>query len=352
MRVAIVGGGIAGAMLASRLLRHTEPAAVELFLGGRPAGADATGASGGLVRGYETDRDACRLAVESLAELLGSSTLRQWSDYREIGSVYLTGSAADPTGQLDIVNDLVPGSASAACDDELAARCPLLGLPLGTVGIIERRAGYLSPARLRAAVLAEVASANRATVHDIEVDAVARGPLVRLGDGTERGYDVVVVAAGAWSLRLLAAAGTDCGALRTKRIQYSVYPGAPAGLGAFVDETSGLYGRPTDDGGLLIGLPSDEWDVDPDAVAPDGLLAARVAARARARLGAMIGNGTALRTVASFDGYAESPGLVLRPAEPVTGLYSFTGGSGGAAKTVLAASRRAVDDLLRRATVT
>ena len=123
--------------------------------------------------------------------------------------------------------------------------------------------------------------------------------------------------------------------------------GCPAGLGAFVDETSGLYGRPTADGDLLIGLPSDEWDVDPHAVVGDPDLTARVTAGVRSRFGAGIGAAPATRTVASVDCYADPPGLALRATAPGSPLFSFTGGSGGAAKTALGASRRAASQLLQ-----
>jgi glycine/D-amino acid oxidase-like deaminating enzyme len=100
MRVAIVGGGIAGALLGWRLTQVTDRVDVEVFAGGRPGAADATGASGGLVRGYESDAVACRLAAESLAELVGSPTLREWSDYREVGSVYLAAAGTAPAALI------------------------------------------------------------------------------------------------------------------------------------------------------------------------------------------------------------------------------------------------------------
>lgn len=345
MRVAVVGGGIAGALLAWRLTTHTRPASVEVFLGG-PGTADATGASGGLVRAYETDPQACRPAAESLAELLASATLREWSDYREVGSVYLAASTVNPAGALRTIEDLVPRSAVVASSAELADQSPFRGLPPGTIGIVERHAGYVSPTRLRAAVLAHITAAG-VIVHERAVVGVTAAPAVRLADGTQRRVDAVVVAAGAWSGPLLATAGTDTGALRTRRVQYDLRRGCPTGLGAFVDETSGLYGRPTGDGGLLLGLPSDEWDVDPRAVVPDSDLADRVTVTARTRLGATVGAAPATRTIASFDCYADPPGLTLRATAPGSPLFSFTGGSGGAAKTALSTSREAADRLLR-----
>ncbi|MGG7609836.1 hypothetical protein ACQ5JZ_10565, partial [Streptomyces sp. ZG43] len=50
------------------------------------------------------------------------------------------------------------------------------------------------------------------------------------------------------------------------------------------------------------------------------------------------------RSVAACDCYHDPAGLALRPLGG--GLHTFTGGSGGAAKTVVAASRRAARALL------
>lgn len=345
MRVAVVGAGIAGTVLAWRLGGH-EGTTVELFTGGHAGGhpgGDATGASGGLVRAYETDPTACRLATESLVELLASPELREWSGYREVGSVYLTDGSVDPTAALAGIAELLPGSAAAADRRDLADRCPLRGLPADVVGVVERRAGYLSPARLRTTLLHRIRAAGT-VVSAVDVAAVTATPGIRLADGTERRFDTVVVAAGAWSAGLLTGPDAEPVGLRTKRIQYSLYPHCPTGLGTFVDETTGLYGRRTGDGSLLIGLPSDEWDVDPAAVHPDRFLERRVAVAAAGRLGVAC-RGRPIRTVASFDCYASAPGLTLRRTTVGPAVFSFTGGSGGAAKTVLAASRRAVQDL-------
>ncbi|MEU4215444.1 FAD-dependent oxidoreductase [Actinoplanes sp. NPDC026623] len=349
MRVAIVGGGLAGAALAWRLSGRAGSPAVEVFVTGRSARSDATGLSGGMVRAYETGPDACRAATESLVELLGSAELRRWSEYREVGSVYLAGPGADPAAALAAIGELLPGSAASATADQLAARFPFLGLPPGTVGVVERRAGYVSPGRLRDALLERVAALG-GTVREDPVAGVTAAPAVRLADGTTRPFDVVVVAAGVWSGPLLAAAGAATVTLRTKRIQYDLRSGCPVGLGAFVDETSGLYGRPAAGGRLLVGLPSDDWDLDPRALAPDPELASRVTTAVRRRLGDGVG-AASIRTVAALDCYVDPPGFALRRAVPDAPLFSFTGGSGGAAKTALAASREAARGLLHIASV-
>jgi glycine/D-amino acid oxidase-like deaminating enzyme len=347
MRVAIVGGGLAGSLLAWRLSVHGDElstggadraAGPEISLyarclgtrlaapawsvgGGAPSFVDATSASGGIVRAYEPDAAARRAASDSLSELRSSPLLRSWSAYREIGSFYLTRS--HPT-----LADL-PSSAHLLTRDQL----PFHALPLGTVGIVEPHAGHISPHALRNNALA----AARAHVHTEPVAAVTASPAIRLADGTEHHFDAVVVAAGPWSPRLLPAAG-----LRTKRIQYNLYRSSPPVLGAFVDETTGLYGRPGPDGALLAGLPTDGWDADPDRPPVDHDLAGRVTAALRLRFGAAP---PVSRTVGAVDCYADPPGLALRPVEPGSRLFSFTGGSGGAVKTALAESRRAAQAL-------
>lgn len=345
LRVAVVGGGIAGALLAWRLHQGWRQAVVQVFVGAadRP---DASAASGGLVRGFEVDPGACALAAESMAELGRNATLREWARYRNAGSLYLLPPGADPTASLLTVDSLLPGSATVLSTAQLARRFPLHGLPEGTIGIAERHAGYLSPDSLRAAVLAELA-ARGVTIRRLDVAGVTTAPALRLSDGTRLRYDVVVVAAGAWTPRLLAASALPGQGMRGKQIQYTLVRGDAAleGLGPFVDDTSGLYGRPADGGGFLLGLPSRHWDVVPGAVSPDPELATEVLACAARRLG--VPDLAPRRTVASSDCYHQPPGLAIRRCMPGSALFTFSGGSGGAAKSILAASRVAAHTLIR-----
>jgi glycine/D-amino acid oxidase-like deaminating enzyme len=333
VRIAVVGGGLAGALLAWRLCRAAPHTEIDVHTARHP---DASGASGGLVRGFDESPDACRSAAESIAELCGDNTLRAASGYREVGSVYLLPPGVDRSASIRIVADLVPGSVSV-----LTGAYPFLGLRPGTTVVAERRAGYLSPALLRAAVLGWLADGG-ATIRSVPVTHV--GSTLRLADGRTTGYDAVVVAAGARTPALLAASGLATDGLRTKQIQYAVYPGRLPGLGAFLDGETGLYGRPYGDDGFLLGLPSDRWDVDPTGVRLDRELVARTTEQARCLLG-VPATDRLNRTVVSADCYRDPPGLALR--EVVAGVFTFTGGSGGAAKTVLAASRTAAALLVR-----
>ena len=82
----MIGAGIAGTLLARRLTGYPD---VEVDLVTGAPGTDATAASGGGVRGFETHPEQRRLAVESLAELFETPALLEQAGYVETGCTYL-----------------------------------------------------------------------------------------------------------------------------------------------------------------------------------------------------------------------------------------------------------------------
>ncbi|MGH3942275.1 MAG: FAD-dependent oxidoreductase [Pseudonocardiaceae bacterium] len=345
MNLAIVGGGLAGALLAWRLTQRPYQLRPDLFVSELSLGADATGASGGLIRAFEADPAQCVDAATSLAELLADPMLQTWADYRQVGSVYALNAGTDPSESLTTVASAVPGSAQVAAPRDLPATHPLRLLPDDVVCVIERRAGYLSPQRLRTSVLRKLA-ADGLPIHRVPVAEIRPDPAVCLPDGTVAPYDAVVVAVGAWTALLLRRSGLPTAGLRTKQIQYTVCRAQLCGVGTFVDETSGLYGRPDEPGTVLLGLPCDRWDLEPDAAIPDVELTARVLKQATMCFGSALTSVFPERVVAAVDSYADPPGLRLRSILPDSPLYTFTGGSGISAKAALAASRTAAAALV------
>jgi glycine/D-amino acid oxidase-like deaminating enzyme len=338
VRVCVAGGGLAGALLAWRLARLAGTR-VDLMTGHtrtRPA-ADATAASGGAVRAYDTLPEQRELAIASLAELLASPVLREWARYRETGFAYLRAGPADLAAELAEIERELPGSADLTSPEQ-AFRGPDGGAGWAgdqtAVVVRERQAGCISPAGLRDAILAELAASPRVRMRHAALDGLAAGA-----------YDAVVLAAGAWTPRLLRGLGLPAEGYRTRSIQYTVYDAGPLRPPAFADETTGLYGLPSADGGMLLGLPTAEWDV-PAGPAP---LTRPLHDRARRLAAACLPGlklGDARRRVAAADCFCDPPVLALRPVSgPVTGLFTFTGGSGGCAKSALAASQRAARQL-------
>ena len=363
MRVLVAGGGLAGSLLAWRLAQQ-RGTQIELITGRagpskpRPV-TDATAASGGAVRAYDALPEQRELAIASLVELLASPVLRDWASYRETGFAYLHAGPADgpadglADGRAEIeravaeIERALPGSA------ELTSPAEAFGGQDGGPGwagdeagdgaravVRERRAGYTSPGRLRDAVLADLAARSCAVLRDATLDSAAD-----FAGGNTAGYDAVVLAAGAWTPALLRASGRPAGGYRTRSIQYTVYDAGPVRPTAFADERTGLYGLPTADGGLLLGLPTTEWDVPPGA-AKATLSLHEAAARLAAGCFPRLKLGEARQRVAAVDCYCDPPVLALREVsgQPPR-LFTFTGGSGGAAKSALAASLRAARQL-------
>ncbi|MFC4912047.1 NAD(P)/FAD-dependent oxidoreductase [Actinomadura gamaensis] len=337
MRICVVGAGLAGALLAWRVRLADRTAEVELA--GPPEPADATAASGGIVRGFEPDAALRREATASLAELHGSRLLRGWAGYRETGSVYIQAGPPPAPSDLAEMCAALPGSA-------VLADAP--GFPDRPPAVVERRAGHISPGALRREIVADLLriGGRRTTAPVTGLTEEPDGSLTLHHGAASAPFDLVVLAAGPWTPGLLTRLGLARDGLRTKRVQYTVHEAEHGPGAAFVDETTSLYGRPYGDH-LLLGVPSDRYDVDPDDRRPEPALAHAASALARVTFPALR-LGPAVRTVVAADCYHPDPGLRLRPVSGASArLSTFTGGSGGAAKTALAASRTAAEELLR-----
>src|SRR5690242_3378579 len=135
MRLCIVGGGLVGATLAWRMAGAATGWRVELAAdGARP---DATAASGGAVRGYETDPEQRWLALASLAELLGSHTLRTWTDFHPVESTYLRAGVDGLAAAAAEIEHALPGSVELVEAGELARR-GWADVPPDAVAVVER----------------------------------------------------------------------------------------------------------------------------------------------------------------------------------------------------------------------
>jgi hypothetical protein len=342
VRACILGGGLAGALLTWRMAQSESGWLIDVVLGGR-TGCDATAASGGAVRAFENDRRQRELATSSLLELLDSPTLRDWSGYQPAETVYLSAQVGVVPGAVAELQAALPGSAELLDAGDLRRR-GWAGVADGQQAVLERAAGYTAPDRFRTGVLADVRRHRSVSLIADEVTAIAcrdDGTVSCRVAGLDRSYDVVVVAAGSWTGAVLRASGLPADGYRTKSIQYSIYPVGPWSPSEFVDEHTGLFGRPTIDGQLLLGLPTDEWDVDPDRPALTPALHDR-ATELAARRFPHLRLGPATTRVSSTDCYCDVQMLALRSVvNSGHRLFTFSGGSGGSVKTVLAASRHA-----------
>jgi glycine/D-amino acid oxidase-like deaminating enzyme len=144
----------------------------------------------------------------------------------------------------------------------------------------------------------------------------------------------VVLAAGAWSPRICRELGIDLHA-RPKAID-TVAVARPADLPShmvFIDNVQGNYFR-TEAGGLtLVGVPCQEWDIDPDTLGSGlpphaaGLGAQLVTHRIPA-----MERATLARGYRAFDGYSRDRHAILGAVDGVDGLYLATAFSGSGFK--------------------
>lgn len=321
-----MGAGIAGAMLAWRLSAHRAVTAVDLVTGraGRP---DASRLSGGIVRGFEPHPAARRLATASLAELLADRRMRSMAGFRRAPFDYLLPRHDVDATAVAEIDTAVPNSVefrSAGTDARWDS------LPADTVVLREWRAGRVLVHRWRIRLLVELAGRPRV--------AIQHGAL-RL-----REPDRTVYATGAWT-PLLLDTGPDQ-TFRSKAIQYGVYRIRGRRPDGFVDALTGLYGCPIGRRELLLGLPSDRHDVAGGVGTVDADHQHRVEYLAGKRFPWLRWSADRL-VVAGSDCYVDPPVLALRPVPGRDDrVHTFTGGSGGAAKSVLAASRIAARQLL------
>src|SRR5215218_5137019 len=178
MHFSVIGGGVAGALLAWRLAQQPDVDRVTLAPGA--AGRrDATAVSGGAVRGYETEAVQRRLAIDSLTELLADDRLRNWAGYTRTGSHYRSDDTASVEAGAAEVSAALPDSVRLLTGTELRDR-GWAGEDLdgpGVVAVEEWQAGYLDPERLRRCVLADLAGRG-------DVELLAEVPVTDLMPGS------------------------------------------------------------------------------------------------------------------------------------------------------------------------
>src|SRR5262249_59002449 len=137
----------------------------------------------------------------------------------------------------------------------------------------------------------------------------------------------VVLAAGAWSSRLAREIGLDLRA-RPKAID-TVAVTRPPELSTphmvFIDNVLGNYFRPEAGGLTLVGVPCQEWDIDPDTLGsglpPD---AAGHGAELLTRRIPLMEGATLARGYRAFDGYSEDRHAILGAVDGIDWLYLAT----------------------------
>jgi glycine/D-amino acid oxidase-like deaminating enzyme len=336
--VVVVGGGVNGASIAYALASKGVKRVVLLEKGALASGA--SGRSSALVRMHYTNEWDARLAWASFPvfthweELMGGPPVfthtgfvnvvaPAYADALRKNVEMLRGIGVDTVALTPAeLRDLQP---FASVDDiGAAAYEPASGYanPQDTVDGFARRARELG-----AAIRPWTAVTGIHTTESRVVGVETASGRIDAG--------AVVVAAGAWAPRLCREIGLALPA-RPKAIDTVVVTRPPELSDphmVFIDNVLGSYFRPESGILTIVGVPCQEWDVDPDTLGT-GLppTASSVGAQILTHRIPAMERATLSRGYRAFDGYSEDRHAILGTVGGIDGLYLATAFSGSGFK--------------------
>jgi len=335
--VVVIGGGVNGASIAYALAaRGVKAVLVE-------KGALASGASGrssALVRMHYTNEWDARLAWASFP------VFRNWTELMGGPGVFTH------TGFVNVVApqfadhlrrnvEMLKGigvNTTAITGAELRELQPFANVDDIGAAAYEPDSGYANPAETVVGFRRRATELGARVLQWTAVTRVIRQESRVTGVETSAGRidaGSVIVAAGAWSRRLCAEIGLELHA-RPKAIDTVAVTRPPElakGHMVFIDNVQGNYFRPESGGLTLVGVPCQEWDIDPDTM-QTGLPpeAAGVGAQLLTHRIPVMERATLSRGYRAFDGYSADRHAILGRVDGIDGLYLATAFSGSGFK--------------------
>ncbi len=269
IRIAVIGGGIAGASAAYALAAAAEVTVLERE---STCGYHSTGRSAALFTECYGDPVVRRLAMagrgffEQPPPGFSDEPLVRPRPVMFVGThaqqAELATARADYSAMVPAVTDIPTA--------EAVRRCPVLDPEVIAGGIIEPEARDIDVAALHLGFLRGIRSRGGTVVTSAGVSrlvADGTGWLVTAGDDTQH-FDVVVNAAGAWCDVVGAMAGAQpIGLVPKRRTAFTFSPGAesrPLPWPMVIDVAEQFYFRP--EGVHVLASPCDETPVEPHDV--------------------------------------------------------------------------------------
>ena len=335
--VVVIGGGVNGTSIACALASR----GVKVLLVEK--GALASGASGrssALVRMHYTNEWDARLAwasfpvFEHWSELMGGPPV-----FTRTGFVNVVAPpyAANLRRNVEMLRSIGVNT-TALTAAELKALQPCANVEDIGGAAYEPDSGYADPAETVEGFRRRAEDLGARIMPWTAVTKIDRRESRVRGVETSAGRveaEAVVLAAGAWSGRLGRDIGLDL-RMRPKAID-TVAVTRPAELREphmiFIDNVLGNYFRPEAGGLTLVGVPCQEWEIDPDTLGT-GLppqAASRGAELLTHRIPAME-RATLARGYRAFDGYSQDRHAILGRVDGIDGLYVATAFSGSGFK--------------------
>jgi glycine/D-amino acid oxidase-like deaminating enzyme len=335
--VVVVGGGVNGASIAYALAARGVK--IVLVEKGALAGG-ASGRSSALVRMHYTNEEDARLAWASFP------VFRNWTELMGAPAVFTH------TGFVNVVApqyaehlrrnvEMLKGlgvNTSALTGAELKELQPFANVEDIGAAAYEPDSGYANPAETVEGFRRRATELGARILQWTAVTRVLRQESRVTGVDTSAGRidaGSVIVAAGAWSKRLCEEFGLALPA-RPKAIDTVAVTRPPELRNPhmiFIDNVLGNYFRPEGGGLTLVGIPCQEWDIDPDTLGT-GLppQAADVGAQLLTHRIPAMERATLARGYRAFDGYSADRHAILGRVDGIDGLYLATAFSGSGFK--------------------
>jgi glycine/D-amino acid oxidase-like deaminating enzyme len=336
--VVVIGGGVNGASIAYALAARGVKRVVLLEQG--PLAHGASGRSSALVRMHYTNEWDARLAWASFP------VFRHWSElmggppvFTHTGFVNVVGPQY--TEALGKNIEMLRGigiNTTALTPAELRELQPFARVDDLGAAAYEPDSGYANPVDVVEGFGRRARELGASVRLWTPATAVLRRESRVTGVETAAGVihaGAIVVAAGAWAPRLCREMGLALPA-RPKAIDTVAVTRPPElarGHMVFIDNAQGSYFRQEAGGLTLVGVPCQEWDVDPDTLGT-GLPphAAGVGASILTHRIPAMEAATLARGYRAFDCYSTDRHAILGPVDGVDGLYLATAFSGSGFK--------------------
>src|SRR5216117_4319886 len=335
--VVVVGGGVIGTSIAFALASAGVKRVTLLEKGALASGA--SGRSSALIRMHYVNEEDARLAWASFP------VFRDWRErmggppvFTQTGFVAVVGhrDSAALRANVEMLKKIGIDT-TALSPAELKTLQPFVNVDdVGAVAY-EPASGYASPAdvvegfrrqaQARGAHILQWTPATRIVRRESAVVGVETAA-ARIDAGA------VVVAAGAWAPRLCREIGLELPA-RVKGID-TVVVTRPAELARphviFIDNVQGSYFRPESGILTIVGVPCQDWDLDPDGPLSLPPEAPSVSAQILTHRIPTMERATLARGYRAFDCYSRDRHAILGRVDGVDGLYLATAFSGSGFK--------------------
>lgn len=356
--VVVIGGGVNGASIAYALAAEGVRRVVLVEKGALASGA--SGRSSALVRMHYTNEWDARLAWASFPvfahwrELMGGPEVFTRTGFLNI-------VAPEYADNLRKNVEMLRGigiNTAALTPAEVKELQPFVNVDDVGAAAYEPESGYANPADTVEGFRRRAVELGARVLQWTPVTRIVRTESRITGVETSQGRidaPAVVVAAGAWTPRLCREVGLDLPA-RVKGID-TVLVSRPPELAdphmVFIDTIQETYFRPESGGLTIVGVPCQDWDLDPDTMstALPPTAAAEGAQMLTHRIRAME-QATLARGFRAFDGYSADRHAVLDRAEGIDGLYLATAFSGTGFKIAPAVGTCMAELILRGAAKT